>query len=440
MAPGMTSYSGDGSGECTCFVSALRASEQLHQVFAGIETQPLDQVVITTRQAVNVVHQYSTCSLCADSSRFPFYALLLRQVTECYPALLQRGSSTRGETNTIKLQVGTFSINAPTETAMQAVVFSEVQRTIDVISELGDVLQPDGVKNARETWDEATSVLSALGEVEGPEAATVSKYKRQLANASDTTHRAGYNMPCSPASANQIKDGDYKVTDEFQMPAYDISAQYKQEVTNWISTYPQKKDKPISFKFTVKDAESKDWSDIGFKESNIDTSGRGFIFFRASYTENNQEVVKEVRQVKNSPALEVEVTMTGYGRFAVNPSPQWNPSELKSLNLRDDIPAELTKPYGAVTQVMLGYGVGLKIKLSTADSEEIHNYMKKASKTKGSVSFCGWNIGLGGSVDSNNTSTSTFDEVKTHDGGSLIEIPPNDNAYPTLLAAIGTKL
>ncbi len=156
MAPGMTNYSGAGSGECTCFVSALRASEQLHQVFANIETEPLNQVLITTRQAVSVVHQYSKCSLCADSSRFPFYTLLLRQTTECYPALLQRGSSTRGETNTIKLQVGTFSVNAPIEAVMQAVVFSEVQRTTDAIYELGDVLQPGGVKRARETWDEAT--------------------------------------------------------------------------------------------------------------------------------------------------------------------------------------------------------------------------------------------------------------------------------------------
>jgi hypothetical protein len=167
MAPGMTNYSGAGSGECTCFVSALRASEQLHQVFAKIETQPVDQVLIATRQAVSVVHQYSTCSLCTDSSRFPFYALLLRQVTECYPALLQRGSSAQGETNTIKLQVGTFSVSAPIETAVQAVVFSEVQRTTDAISELGDVLQPDGVKSARETWDEATcayqsSLIKAL--------------------------------------------------------------------------------------------------------------------------------------------------------------------------------------------------------------------------------------------------------------------------------------
>jgi hypothetical protein len=156
MGPGMTNYSGTDLGECTCFISALRASEQLHQTFAKIETQPLDQVFITTRQAVSIVQQYSTCPLCTDSSRFPFYALLLQQVTECYPALLQRGNSTQEETNTIRLQVGTFSVDAPIETAVQAAVFSEVQRTTDAISKLGDVLQRDGVKSARETWDEAT--------------------------------------------------------------------------------------------------------------------------------------------------------------------------------------------------------------------------------------------------------------------------------------------
>jgi hypothetical protein len=152
----MTSYSGAGSGECTCFVSAVHASKQLHEVFAKIETQPLDQVLTATRQAVSIVHQYSTCSLCADSSRFPFYALLLQQMTECCLALLQRDSSTQGETNMIKLEVGTFCVNAPIETAVHAVILSEVQQTIDAISELGNILQPDGVKSARETWDEAT--------------------------------------------------------------------------------------------------------------------------------------------------------------------------------------------------------------------------------------------------------------------------------------------
>jgi hypothetical protein len=56
----------------------------------------------------------------------------------------------------IKLEVGTFCVNAPIETAVHAVILSEVQQTIDAISELGNILQPDGVKSARETWDEAT--------------------------------------------------------------------------------------------------------------------------------------------------------------------------------------------------------------------------------------------------------------------------------------------
>lgn len=41
---------------------------------------------------------------------FQFYALLLQRVTERYPALLRRGDSTREETNTVRLQVGTFSV------------------------------------------------------------------------------------------------------------------------------------------------------------------------------------------------------------------------------------------------------------------------------------------------------------------------------------------
>lgn len=58
--------------------------------------------------------------------------------------------------NTIKLQVGAFSVDAPIETAVQAVVLGEVQRTTNSIFEFGDVLKPDGVKGARSMWDQAT--------------------------------------------------------------------------------------------------------------------------------------------------------------------------------------------------------------------------------------------------------------------------------------------
>jgi len=152
----MTNDSRTGSGKCTCFVSALHASDELHQVSIKIETLPIDRVLTSIHQAVSVVHQYSICSFCADSFRFPLYAILLRQVTECYQALFQAGSFDQEETKTVKLKIGTFSVDAPIQTAVRAVVFMDVQRTIGAVCELGEVVRPGGVKSAKETWHGAT--------------------------------------------------------------------------------------------------------------------------------------------------------------------------------------------------------------------------------------------------------------------------------------------
>jgi hypothetical protein len=157
IAPVSTCYNEASSSEYNCFVSALRASEQLHQVLASIRTLSLDQVLNTTRQALHVVHGYSNCPLCTDFSRFPFYTILLRQSTECYLAFSQASDNQTG-TNTIELQFGDFSVDGPVGRAVEAVISSEVRRITTSISGLGDILKPGGVRGSRETWDEATCV------------------------------------------------------------------------------------------------------------------------------------------------------------------------------------------------------------------------------------------------------------------------------------------
>ena len=68
---------------------------------------------------------------------------------------------------TIKLQVGSFRVDAPIDTTVRTIVCSELQRTADAASKLDSALEMDGVKNARETWGNATcayqsSLMEAL--------------------------------------------------------------------------------------------------------------------------------------------------------------------------------------------------------------------------------------------------------------------------------------
>jgi hypothetical protein len=110
------------------------------------------------------------------------------------------------------------------------------------------------------------------------------------------------------------------------------------------------------------------------------------------------------------------------------------------MPLVDDADQSLRDPSAYVTTAILAYGVGLSVKLNSTTSSQIHDYLSKASSSGGSASIFGYNIGLGGSAETSNTSTVTFDDVKNASSGTTISIPPSDNAYPTLLAVVGTSL
>lgn len=100
----------------------------------------------------------------------------------------------------------------------------------------------------------------------------------------------------------------------------------------------------------------------------------------------------------------------------------------------------LSKPMAFINQAVLAYGVGMQVNLSSQASSMINNYLQKAQSTGGSASIFGFNIGLGGSASTSQTSTTTFEQVTEASSGTSLVIPPADNAYPTLLAAFGQAI
>lgn len=106
----------------------------------------------------------------------------------------------------------------------------------------------------------------------------------------------------------------------------------------------------------------------------------------------------------------------------------------------DKADPNLNKPVAFVSQAILAYGVGMQVKLSSSAASSIRGYMEKASSTGGSASIFGFNIGLGGSKNTTQTSTTTFDGIKNASSSTGFTIPPSNNAYPTLLAVFGQSL
>ena len=95
-----------------------------------------------------------------------------------------------------------------------------------------------------------------------------------------------------------------------------------------------------------------------------------------------------------------------------------------------------------VQSVLMGYAISMRIQLdaSSGATERVNTLLEKAKSTGGSPTIYGNPVGLGASGESKTTSSITFDDVKSKESGTLIDIPPHDNTYPTLLAVLGCKL
>jgi hypothetical protein len=294
---------------------------------------------------------------------------------------------------------------------------------------------------AQNANDSATAAAAAAAAaMDGPMAAMVGKYQSTLTAANGTASIPGITMSCSPATADQISNGQAGTPGAaFERPAYKIDPQYSQSVDGWIKTFSQNSKNPKKITFTASDAESSSWEELGYSESNVQVTGSYCIFFSATYTENNKTVTKHMTAEEAGSELEVTITATDVGTFSLSPG-NWNPGTLAGMPIVDNADPNLSKPMAFVNQAIFAYGVGMEVKLSSSAASAVHDYMEKARSTGGSASIFGFNIGLGGSADSTQSSTTTFDDVKNSSSSTGFTIPPSDNAFPTLLGAFGQAI
>ncbi|KAH7274921.1 hypothetical protein FSOLCH5_006306 [Fusarium solani] len=287
----------------------------------------------------------------------------------------------------------------------------------------------------------SANLAAASAAMSGPMAAIVGQYQSALTTAGSLSLVPGFNMDCSPASADQIAAGQAGTANATLCnPTYQIDAQYPQLVDSWIATFPQNKKSPKTFTFTASDAANSSWSELGYSNNSVQVTGSYCIFFSATFTENNTVVTKNLSAEELGSDLEVTITATDLGSFNITPGSKWNPGQLAGMPLVANADPNLSKPMAFINQAVLAYGVGMQVNLSSSASSMINNYLEKAQSTGGSASIFGFNIGLGGSASSSQTSTTTFEQVKRASSGTSLVIPPADNAYPTLLAAFGQAI
>ena len=128
-------------------------------------------------------------------------------------------------------------------------------------------------------------------------------------------------MPCSAVQADQIKNPS---AEGIQLLAeYNLPNEYTTVVNDWIDTFEEKKKTPTTISFKASDASKTDWSDLKFDESQISVTGSYALFFRASYTENNQTIVKEISAKEAGSDLSISLTCTGFKTFPITQGPKW---------------------------------------------------------------------------------------------------------------------
>lgn len=94
----------------------------------------------------------------------------------------------------------------------------------------------------------------------------------------------------------------------------------------------------------------------------------------------------------------------------------------------------------AVEQVLMGYKVGLQLRLGQKLGSRIKELTQRAQESNGSVSFMGFEVAAGGSGSFSSASTSTMEKMKTASDFSSVSIPGEDNCVPVLLGVLGRKL
>ncbi|KAF4783504.1 hypothetical protein HER10_EVM0010722 [Colletotrichum scovillei] len=286
----------------------------------------------------------------------------------------------------------------------------------------------------------AAAAAVASSDMNDPMAPIVRQYQSSLNAANGTSAIPGVTMTCSSASADQISSGQAGTPGApLERPAYTITSQYPQVVNGWIDTFTQNSKTPTTITFKASDASSSSWQDLGYSNDTVQMTRPDCIFFSATYTENYETVTKTVTAEEAGSDLEVTITVTDFQSFPIAPG-NWNPSQLAGLPIVANADPSLRKPMAVVNQAILAYGVGMEVKLSSSAASTINNYMDKASSNGGRASIFGFNIGLEGDANSTQTSTTTFDQVKSASSSTSFTIPPSDNSNPTLLGVIGQAI
>lgn len=93
-----------------------------------------------------------------------------------------------------------------------------------------------------------------------------------------------------------------------------------------------------------------------------------------------------------------------------------------------------------VTQVLMGYKVGMHIETSGSIMSKIQDWTREAIETGGGVSFFGFDFGLGLGGSARSVTEQQQDALLQSFPNSSIFVPGVDTGYPILLGVKGDKL
>ncbi|USW55588.1 hypothetical protein Slin15195_G089070 [Septoria linicola] len=304
---------------------------------------------------------------------------------------------------------------------------------------------PQNFPNLQSLYQElqaaSSTVASLTAQVEGPGADQLNRYKTNVYNALDlTTSYSGLNMPVVDLPADKMGDGTLpEGAAKIFRPTYSISSTYADTVENWIGQAGSQDHVDASITYDLASAKSSKWSDVGISEWSAGANA-GYGFFQARFTVNGKEVVEQISASQAGSELSVKVSATGIASFEVKPGAWAVPGMEKSYPVLESQNAATFGAAGRVTDVVMGYKVGMSISMSTKTKERVHELTSKAISSGGSVSIFGFRLPFGGAGAGSFSHKTELDQMFVDKDKFGMNIPGLDVNYPVLLGVKATKV
>ncbi|KAF3931214.1 hypothetical protein ABW19_dt0208323 [Dactylella cylindrospora] len=299
----------------------------------------------------------------------------------------------------------------------------------------------------REAWKAAVgSELQLREQVYGAQADTLNGFVQTLINALSSASEPSLNMQVTLANveldaaqsllAAQGQQVTFPPFTPNYAPAYGIEGPFQDQILQWSQDFTSGKLTPTEIDIEVSKYANSSWEDAGMRS--IQGEGYAGIFFGIGGSYSRKDEWDKTFNSMTADDFQCKVQIYGNKIFPLQTGP-WDIPNVVGLfpKLRAGAPEDmmdLIKPAAAV----MAYAVGMEIKFSDQYAQAFSSHWKTVQSFEGGLCIFGFDIGLGGSW--NETDETTTHSAEYDEQSGTLTIKPANDGRSVLLGMLGQTL